>query len=469
MRNVIIHLMVVVCGLSFANEVSIYEIDGRLFNSLKKTKGPKILVKSIDDSLNVVGDIVSEKSIFINRDTVYVALQDSIHWLEVEKNRAYIICSDDVRDGMWKGADFSYKKENNCIQLNSGNYVKSGKIWYVTNMGNVHTFNILVGLKYIDLSKGKHLIGSLAFDTKRKNTSNFLDFGIGSENRIYPDSLKYVKIEKKLVVDKYKVTDCELIQTLWDSIPDRNKIILNTNKKYWVEKKEHLVKGAYCDLHDSAAIRVKPYWAMIYANARSVRDGFEPVYTFEWSDWKTMRMHGDGSFGIRNESFFLSEKSGTNFVLVHVNEFANGYRLPYYDEWMALARGGRLNIDFVWGDDKDSLMASQYAWFGFRNVELNPKNVFDEEKMQRFCGIFQQNSRPVGMLKPNVYGLYDVSGLVCELTMLAKKSIFDNEVLICKGGFLTDSLESLNLRNHCDYKTTNDFTYQGLRLVRQIR
>lgn len=89
--------------------------------------------------------------------------------------------------------------------------------------------------------------------------------------------------------------------------------------------------------------------------------------------------------------------------------------------------------------------------------------------MQRFCGISQQNSRPVGMLKPNVYGLYDVSGLVCELTMLAKKSIFDNEVLICKGGFLTDSLESLNLRNHCDYKTTNDFTYQGLRLVRQIR
>ena len=38
MRNVIIHLMVVVCGLSFANEVSIYEIDGRLFNSLKKNK-----------------------------------------------------------------------------------------------------------------------------------------------------------------------------------------------------------------------------------------------------------------------------------------------------------------------------------------------------------------------------------------------------------------------------------------------
>ncbi len=49
---------------------------------------------------------------------------------------------------------------------------------------------------------------------------------------------------------------------------------------------------------------------------------------------------------------------------------------------------------FVWGDDKDSLMASQYAWFGFRNVELNPKNVFDEKK----CSVFVEFSNRILVL-----------------------------------------------------------------------
>ena len=45
---------------------------------------------------------------------------------------------------------------------------------------------------------------------------------------------------------------------------------------------------------------------------------------------------------IRKKTFFPSEENDLKFV-VHIDKSANGYRLPYYDEWMALARGGEAN------------------------------------------------------------------------------------------------------------------------------
>ena len=85
------------------------------------------------------------------------------------------------------------------------------------------------------------------------------------------------------------------------------------------------------------------------------------------------------------------------------------------------------------------------------------------------CGEWNQNSRPVGMLKPNAYGLYDMLGLVCENVLMPGKSRFGDEVYSCRGGFLTTSFKDLNVADHCDDYTMFGKPYQGLRLVRQIK
>lgn len=55
------------------------------------------------------------------------------------------------------------------------------------------------------------------------------------------------------------------------------------------------------------------------------------------------------------------------------------------------------------------------------------------------------------------------AGLVCENVMLPGKSIFGNEITSCKGGFLYDSLQSLNFGAHMDNSNGGFGGYQGLR------
>lgn len=214
--------------------------------------------------------LFATKSENTNQNFINLSLQDSIHWLEMEKNTDYTICIEDVNEGLWKGNDFSYKKEQNCILLNSGNYVKNGKIWYVTKFGNVFTFNILVGMKYIDLSTQEHLLGGYSGNNKDRKRLEPTIMAYKPS-----DPVRFEMINEVLVVDKYKVTECEFIQSLWDSIPAQMDENLFRNNNYWIEKKKNVMKNDECDAHDSAAVRIYLYHALIYANNRSLRDGFK--------------------------------------------------------------------------------------------------------------------------------------------------------------------------------------------------
>ena len=372
-------------------------------DSLYKAKGSKALVKVKrsmgKDNIHLEPHYLSPHIRYIIQDSIHISLKKPEQWIEMEKNTAYSVCVNDSKGGFWIVNDFSYNKEtDNCIQLYSGNFVKSGKIQYATKMGNGYTFHLLVGMKYIDLRGEKLSLGYFGPEFKREKNVLYLDPRSDFENRNYPDSLRFENIDKILSVDKYKVTECEFVQTLWDSIPNQARNDLLTIHNYWIKKKNSL-KNGHCDSHDSAAVRISPYLALVYANLRSLRDGLKPVYTFEESsDWKTVRLFDNGNFGIEKRSFNDSYRDDFEFyVIVHIDKSANGYRLPYYDEWMALARGGESNQH------------------------------------------------------------YDMTGLVCESVMLPGKSIFNDEILTCKGGFLPDSLKS------------HDFIYHGLRLVRQIK
>lgn len=386
-----------------------------------------------------------------------------MRWLEMEKNTAYSVCVDDD-DGFWKVEDFKYEKEgSSCFRLHSGNYVKNGKILYATRMGNGYTFQLLVGMRYIDLSGKKHLLG-------------FLELGEGSyykEGLWYPiDPERYEFIDKVLAVDKYMVTECEFVQALWDTIPAQVEREYQANHPFWIEKKKTMTKNGFCDAHDSAAVRVNLYYALVYANLRSTRDGFRPVYSFEWTD-DEYGLADDGSLVVSDVNFHVKNSA----VRVRIDTSANGYRLPYYDEWMALGRAGHSYTFYVWGTDGDSAIAARHAWFGVRDPEdrflkMNWNDWNERSRLERSCGKWLQKSRPVGMLKPNDYGLYDMFGLVCENVIMEKhqEEYFPGVAATCKGGFLADTLKALKFKAKC----RTDFfdperLFQGLRLVRQIK
>lgn len=456
-----------------ASEYTVFGLDGKRVGnedcvekldcvSSARSKYSKAIVIVDDSQKSFSSKSLSQST--QNDESFNISLRDSISWVEVEKNTMVSLCVDDTNGGHWSISDLSYRTPNDsCVLFDSGKFVKSSQIQYVSKTGKKQIVNIFVGMKRIDLSNSMHEIGFYGKEYLRKENVVYSDEKKNFENRIYPDPVRNSSINEILAVDEYLVTNCEIVQTLWDSIPmysqAKEKNALNYHN-YWIEKKGAAIKGGACDAHDSAAIRVYLYDALIYANARSVRDGLKPVYEFKKVNQKNHfpKLYKDGSFDVYTTSFFERyENPERGWLHVNVNKTADGYRLPYYNEWMALAKAGNKKSKYIWGNSEDSTLASEYAWFG-EGVAISKK-----------YGVYDQESRPVGMKKPNGFGLYDMMGLVCENVMLPGKSIFGNEITSCKGGFLYDSLQALNFGAHTNNYVGGYGKYQGLRLVRPLK
>jgi formylglycine-generating enzyme len=120
---------------------------------------------------------------------------------------------------------------------------------------------------------------------------------------------------------------------------------------------------------DLPVVDVTWYDAIRFCNARSRKDGLEPVYSYT------------EIFGpvIKNceylENFFVDYEK-------------NGYRLPTEAEWEYACRSGS-KTRFFWGSEMDG----DFAW-----SEINTDPVI----------------RPVGLKKPNAWGLYDMAGNIQE-------------------------------------------------------
>jgi formylglycine-generating enzyme required for sulfatase activity len=116
------------------------------------------------------------------------------------------------------------------------------------------------------------------------------------------------------------------------------------------------------------------------------------------------------------------------------------YRLPTEAEWEYAARGGQKasgsHTKFSFGDDENKLM--EYGWHD-----------------QNASGILNSYAHPVGMLKPNPLGLYDMHGNVWEWT----SELDEGGRVVHGGGFNYEAVGASSA-----YRLTKNPTDKGVAL-----
>ena len=337
-----------------------------------------------------------EKYIALNRSSLKAET-----WLEVEKNEIVKICIDSkVR--VWNTTLDSIVLGESCLKVRVPTLIGVSTInveFFDTDSS--HKINLAVGMKYLDFKNEEVLIGYNEFRGKDSVLKRII-----SNNPVEEDPERLISVTGSYLVDKYPVTNCEITQLMWDSISMEPSLANSRLQKYanqWMERKKRSTRNKNCITKDTAACTVFLLQAMKYANARSIKEGLKPYYKFSKTDeQEEQKILSKGHYII---GFFDLSKSKDRLIQVTVDKSSDGYRLPYYDEWMIFARGGDKKNSAPWGDSSVTFEeASKYARF---------------DTWQEF-----EVSEPVGQLLPNGYGLYDIFGLVQEHVLFEEKNPF---------------------------------------------
>ena len=131
--------------------------------------------------------------------------------------------------------------------------------------------------------------------------------------------------------------------------------------------------------------RVSWYECVKWCNAKSEKEGLDPVYTV-----------GGGTY-----------RTGNSTPVIDYTK--NGYRLPTEAEWEKAARGGLAGKRFPW----DSANIS-HSYANFRNSGDEAYATGTTGYHPTYDDGASPRTSPVGSFSPNNYGLYDMAGNVFE-------------------------------------------------------
>lgn len=345
-------------------------------------------------------------------ERIFDVIRDSLgeeNWLEVEKNENVKICVDEPVVA-WKTSLKSSILNDSCLFFQAPTLIGVETInVYFSEADSSKKINLAVGMKYLDFKNEEVLLGFNRYEKEEEAycfTEEHGTIPCGFKNE---DPERLVSVTGTYLVDKYPVTNCEFTQLMWeDSLLDYE----------WQNRKKASTRNENCITQDTAANTVSLFWAMEYANARSIREGLKPYYIFSPVEEYVERE------SILSTTQRVIKQHVLGYIQVSDDSTSNGYRLPYYNEWMMFARGGDKKNMAPWGDSSGTFeKTKKYARFKTKMVSFE--------------------TEPVGQLTPNGYGLYDMFGLVQEHVLL-KSNLFKGNLGFAsclKGGDYHVSLE----------------------------
>ncbi len=398
----------------------------KLVGLAERFHGPILVKKPVKGvkprkNLKKIPEDKIQRTFDVNRDTL-----DKENWLEVEKNEFVKICVDGPVVA-WETSLNSSILNDTCLAFQAPTLigVESLNVFF-SDANSSKKINLAVGMKYLNFKNEEILLG---YDEKKEISSKkkpikYYESGfpiIEDMSQIQFDEWEYhgggaipprrkdykrlVSVSGSYLIDKYPVTNCEFIQLRWNDIPDST---YSNWYKTMVYRKTKSLQNGICPANDSAANYIFIFQAMSYANARSIRDGLKPYYKFTFNGIDKEKLisrkasHSKERILSKNQyiiGYSDFRKINYDYVLVSMDSTSDGYRLPYYNEWMMFARGGDKKNKAPWGDSANYKDALKYARFGTG-------------------GENREATEPVGQLQPNGYGLYDIFGLVWELVLL---------------------------------------------------
>lgn len=335
-----IFLVFLVClSFSFGNDFCIFDANGNCVSVLQDIREAQNVLKEKGFKKYYVAS--KEKSIvgkYSYKSVIPTKSNGHKKWYEVDWNQGVKLCPEETLEtekGIWIVNSSAHVDSLNCLYVDGSPYTRSILVLYAKNendLKNADSSWLLVNQAIVNL-KGK----------------KFTVYGGRGRSDAWKlrDTSYTVQLNYDLIVDK---TELRVRDALWlreGENFDKIRSVLHLYKKYYPSSDS-------LDVLDYPS----PFF-MDYLTFRSKRDGLESMW-----NWPKI-----------NESAF--------------NKSANGYRVPYYDEWYILQNAGQSKI-FSWGD---------------QFVEDSLKKYADIHCAEKKSGIY-----PVKQYAPNQFGLYDTYG-----------------------------------------------------------